>query len=75
MYKRKIELTIYVPDGKYCNITGKETCRFCVKHCNGYTCAINQQLLMTDGKMVIKSQDCMWLAPGGQRYTEPDIKV
>lgn len=63
MYKRKLDLTVYVPDGKYCNMGPKKNCRFCCKHVNGHTCALNQEQLEHDGRYIIKTQECMWLSP------------
>lgn len=72
MYKRKLNLTVYVPDGRYCNIGPKETCRFCCKHINGHTCALNQEQLEHDGRYIIKTQECMWLNPAPLTYNEPE---
>lgn len=75
MYKRKIEMTIYVPDGRYCNIGPKERCRFCCKHANGYTCALNQELLQMDGKYIRKAEECTWPSPYPVKYYEPELKI
>lgn len=72
MYKKNAKVTYYVPDGKYCNVDKKNNCRFCMKHTRGYTCAISQEPLAYDGKLIIKTEDCMWPSKCTYKYIETE---
>ena len=70
MYKIRAKVTYYVPDGRYCNVDKKNNCRFCMKHSKGYTCAMSQEPLVYEGKMVTKTDTCMWPRRLSLEYTE-----
>ena len=59
MHKMNVTLSIYVPDTMFCNVDGKELCRFCVKHKNGYTCALFNKMLEHNKHTVFKYTDCL----------------
>ena len=72
MTKMTTRVVYYVPDGAYCNITGsKELCRFCVKHKNGYTCSIRQEILASEGTIVRKAGLCAKGSKSAITQTEP----